>query len=157
MPKNQGMKPNETWTHAYLKAYVRATGLNHPEVKLSMSKKDMIAGLKKAKHWGDRAPSFPASVRNTAAGGPKSMRGVPKAKGPAGTAPGGPKSVRAAKARRAEVGRAVLGQNVRATADFNRARTALNRRGIERRGGVSQVEADQARVALRGMLGRGIM
>ena len=112
MVKNQGVKPNDTWTHTYLKAYVKALGLNHPEVKMNMNKANMIAGLKAAKHWGPRAPSFPAS-KMTAKGGPKSMRG-------ASVAPAPKVSAKAKnQAKRVEVGRAVLGQNMARTASFN--------------------------------------
>ena len=121
-PKNVGVKPNETWTHAYLKAYVRALGLNHPQVKMSMTKANMIAGLKAAKHWGPRAPSFPASKM---------------------TAKGGPKSVQGKKVSRSEF------DSARAQLQAGRAA-----RGRGRPRKVSQADADQARTALRGMLGK---
>ena len=44
-------KPNESFTVAQMKTYIREKKVNHPEVKLGMKKADMIAGLKKAGHW----------------------------------------------------------------------------------------------------------
>ena len=128
--KNQGIKPNPTWTHVYLKAYVKALGLNHPKVKMSMNKTDMIAGLKAAKHWGPRAPSFPAS-KMTAKGGPLSKQMRP----PAPPRARSPKSA----ARRARSKAAVAQAN---------SESAANARGR-----VTQAQANQARANLRGMLG----
>ena len=88
----------------------------------------MIAGLKTAKHWGPRAPRFPAS-KMTAPGGPKSLR-------PGGKAPVSRSEMNSARAQ-LQAGRAARG------------------RGRPRK--ISQAESDQARVNLRGMLGRGIM
>ena len=44
-------KPNDKFTVKQMKDYIRTHKLNHPEIKLSMRKADMIAGLKKHGHW----------------------------------------------------------------------------------------------------------
>ena len=49
------VKPNRTFTLPELKAYVREKKLNKPEIKLSMKKADLIAGLKKHGHWNHKA------------------------------------------------------------------------------------------------------
>tara|TARA_R110002020_G_scaffold35921_4_gene108167 strand:+ start:175 stop:531 length:357 start_codon:yes stop_codon:yes gene_type:complete len=48
-------KPNEKSTLKYMKEYVRAHKLNHPQIKLSMKKAEMSAGLKAHGHWGGAA------------------------------------------------------------------------------------------------------
>jgi len=48
------MKPNSSFTVKQMKDYIRSKKLNHPDVKLSMKKADMIAGLKKAGHWEEK-------------------------------------------------------------------------------------------------------
>ena len=75
-------KPSPNWKLSELKDYVRSHKLNHPAIKLSMNKADLIKGLKTAGHWDTR--------QNLVRGGPKSKRTQP-------TARGGPKSVRNAK------------------------------------------------------------
>ena len=49
------VKPNRTFTLPELRAYVREKKLNKPEIKLSMKKADLIAGLKKHGHWNHKA------------------------------------------------------------------------------------------------------
>ena len=44
-------KPNKTFTVKQMKDYIRQHKVNHPAVKLSMKRADMIEGLKKAGHW----------------------------------------------------------------------------------------------------------
>ena len=58
-------KPNITSTVAQMKTYIKAKKLNHPAIKLSMKKADLVKGLKKAGHWDDitkpkSAPPKPA-------------------------------------------------------------------------------------------------
>jgi len=57
------MKPNITFNMKQMKDYIRSNKLNHPDVKLSMKRADMIAGLKKAGHW-DELKSKPKSVKD---------------------------------------------------------------------------------------------
>tara|TARA_R110001606_G_scaffold65291_1_gene151136 strand:- start:1941 stop:2588 length:648 start_codon:yes stop_codon:yes gene_type:complete len=57
------MKPNATFNVKQMKDYIRSNKLNHPDVKLSMKRADMIAGLKKAGHW-DESKSKPKSVKD---------------------------------------------------------------------------------------------
>ena len=49
-------KPHEKSTLKYMKQYVRAHKLNHPEVKLSMKKAEMAAALRKIGHMSGSAP-----------------------------------------------------------------------------------------------------
>jgi len=57
-------KPHDGMTLKQLKDYVRSHKLNHPEVKLSMKKADLVKGLKKAGHWeSGKAPGGPKSLR----------------------------------------------------------------------------------------------
>ncbi len=57
-------KPHDGMTLKQLKDYVRSHKLNHPEVKLSMKKADLIKGLKKHGHWeSGKAPGGPKSLR----------------------------------------------------------------------------------------------
>lgn len=57
-------KPNDSMTLKQLKDYVRSHKLNHPEVKLSMNKADLVRGLKKHGHWeSGKAPGGPKSLR----------------------------------------------------------------------------------------------
>tara|TARA_R110000824_G_scaffold36445_1_gene113363 strand:+ start:272 stop:601 length:330 start_codon:yes stop_codon:yes gene_type:complete len=44
-------KPNSSSTVKELKDYIKSHKLNHPEVKLSMRKSELQAGLKKIGHW----------------------------------------------------------------------------------------------------------
>jgi hypothetical protein len=44
-------KPNKTFTVKQMKDYIRQHKVNHPAVKLSMKRADLIDGLKKAGHW----------------------------------------------------------------------------------------------------------
>jgi len=44
-------KPNVNSTVSQMKSYIREKKINHPAVRLSMRKPDMIKGLKKAGHW----------------------------------------------------------------------------------------------------------
>ena len=44
-------KPNKTFTVKQMKDYIRQHKINHPAVKLSMKRADMIEGLKKTGHW----------------------------------------------------------------------------------------------------------
>ena len=57
-------RPHDGMTLKQLKDYVRSHKLNHPEVKLSMKKADLIKGLKKHGHWeSGKAPGGPKSLR----------------------------------------------------------------------------------------------
>jgi len=57
-------KPHDGMTLKQLKDYVRSHKLNHPEVKLSMKKADLVKGLKAAGHWeSGKAPGGPKSLR----------------------------------------------------------------------------------------------
>ena len=47
-------KPNQNFTMKEMKDYIRQKKINHPNVKLSMKRADMIAGLKKAGHWEEK-------------------------------------------------------------------------------------------------------
>jgi len=44
-------KPNQNFTVKEMKDYIREKKINHPNVKLTMKRADMIAGLKSAGHW----------------------------------------------------------------------------------------------------------
>ncbi len=56
--------PHDGMTLKQLKDYVRSHNLNHPEVKLSMKKADLVKGLKKTGHWeSGKAPGGPKSLR----------------------------------------------------------------------------------------------
>ena len=46
-------KPGPTSTVTQMKDYIRSKQLNKPEIKLSMKKADLIAGLKMHGHWQD--------------------------------------------------------------------------------------------------------
>ena len=47
-------KPNSSYTVKELKDYVKSHKLNHPEVKMSMKKAELQAGLKKIGHWSSK-------------------------------------------------------------------------------------------------------
>ena len=49
-------KPNSSSTVKELKDYIKSHKLNHPEVKLSMRKSELQAGLKKIGHWSGARP-----------------------------------------------------------------------------------------------------
>jgi len=69
-------KPNSSSTLAQMKAYVRENKVNHPEVRLTMKRGEMIAGLKKAGHWdGSMSKKQPPKTKNPAK---KSKVAVPK-------------------------------------------------------------------------------
>jgi len=68
-------RPHDGMTLKQLKDYVRSHKLNHPEVKLSMKKADLVRGLKKHGHWeSGKAPGGPKSLRK-----PKAQAGQSKA------------------------------------------------------------------------------
>ena len=48
-------KPNSKSTLKEIKAYVREKKLNKPEIKLTMKKSELVAGLKKHGHWDTKA------------------------------------------------------------------------------------------------------
>lgn len=50
IPKTKG-KPDSSWTLSDIRGYVRRKKLNKPEIKLSMKKSELVAGLKKHGHW----------------------------------------------------------------------------------------------------------
>ena len=50
VPKTSG-KPSDDWSLSDLRGYVRRKKLNKPEIKISMSKSQLTAGLKKHGHW----------------------------------------------------------------------------------------------------------
>ena len=67
-------KPNSSSTLAEMKAYVREHKVNHPEVRLTMKRGEMIAGLKKAGHWdGSMSKKQPPKTKN-----PAKKKAVPK-------------------------------------------------------------------------------
>ncbi len=47
-------KPNQNFTVKEMKDYIRQKKLNHPEIKLSMKRNDLIKGLKSAGHWDEK-------------------------------------------------------------------------------------------------------
>lgn len=47
-------KPNQNFTVKEMKDYIRTKKINHPNVKLTMKRADMIAGLKSAGHWDEK-------------------------------------------------------------------------------------------------------
>ena len=59
-------KPNQNFSVAEMKSYIRMKKLNHPDVKLGMKKADMIAGLKKAGHWDEVAKVKKAKAKPVA-------------------------------------------------------------------------------------------
>lgn len=50
VPKTTG-KPGSDWTLTDIRGYVRRKKLNKPEIKIGMTKAQLIAGLKKHGHW----------------------------------------------------------------------------------------------------------
>jgi hypothetical protein len=50
-------KPNVTFTVKQMKDYIREKKLNHPAIKLSMRRAELIEGLKKAGHWDNKTKS----------------------------------------------------------------------------------------------------
>jgi hypothetical protein len=56
------MKPNKKWSHAELKVYVKAHGLDKAPVPLSGSKGNMVANLKKVNHWDHGGTGRPKPV-----------------------------------------------------------------------------------------------
>lgn len=50
-------KPNVTFTVKQMKDYIRQKKLNHPAIKLSMRRAELIEGLKKAGHWDNKNKS----------------------------------------------------------------------------------------------------
>ena len=44
-------KPNENSTLAEIKSYIKEHKLNKPELRLSLSRASLVAGLKKHGHW----------------------------------------------------------------------------------------------------------
>jgi len=60
-----------------MKAYVREKKLNKPEIRLTMKKSELIAGLKKHGHWDHKSDAR----ANLKAGGAKPvMKAKPRAK-----------------------------------------------------------------------------
>jgi hypothetical protein len=53
-------KPNSTWNLTQLKHYVRERRLNKPEIRLTMRKGELVAGLKKHGHWEEGKKVAPA-------------------------------------------------------------------------------------------------
>jgi hypothetical protein len=72
------MKPNPTFTLTQLKDYIRSKKLNHPDVKLTMKKADMIAGLKKAGHWEEKSKLNPAPKKTIKKEKPAPKKSTPK-------------------------------------------------------------------------------
>ena len=60
-----------------LKAYVRSHKINKPEIKISMNKAQLIAGLKKHGHWGEQVPGGAPASRKA---GKKTVKVVGKQK-----------------------------------------------------------------------------
>ena len=48
-------KPNAKFTLPELKSYVRTHKINKPEIRLTMNKSQLVAGLKKHGHWDHKA------------------------------------------------------------------------------------------------------
>jgi len=57
------MKPNSSFTLPQLKDYIRKNKLDHPQIKLTMNKKDLITGLKKIGHWEEKSKLHPAAKK----------------------------------------------------------------------------------------------
>jgi hypothetical protein len=70
-------KPHAGMTLAELRSYVRSHKLNHPEVKISMKKAQLVAGLKKHGHWGEQVPGGAPASRKS---GKKTVKVVGKQK-----------------------------------------------------------------------------
>ena len=62
-------KPNSSSTVREIKAYIRMKKLNQPELKLSLGKDALIAGLKKHGHWSSESSGTQASTRSAGKGG----------------------------------------------------------------------------------------
>jgi hypothetical protein len=52
-------KPNVNFTVKQMKDYIRKNKLNHPAIKLSMRRAELIEGLKKAGHWNSSKDTSP--------------------------------------------------------------------------------------------------
>ena len=52
-------KPNVDFTVKQMKDYIRGKKLNHPAIKLSMRRAELIEGLKKAGHWNSSKDTSP--------------------------------------------------------------------------------------------------
>jgi len=70
-------KPNSKSTLKEIRAYVREKRLNKPEIKLTMNKPELVAGLKKHGHWDHKGD---AKEKLKAGGKKPPMTKKPKAK-----------------------------------------------------------------------------
>ncbi len=68
-------KPNSKSTLKEIRAYVREKKLNKPEIKITMNKPELIAGLKKHGHWDHKA-----DAREKLKAGGKKPKAKPKKK-----------------------------------------------------------------------------
>jgi len=75
------MKPNITFNMKQMKDYIRSNKLNHPDLKLSMKRDDMITGLKKAGHW-EEVKSKSQSVKSKVKAIEKKLTPKPETKPP---------------------------------------------------------------------------
>ena len=66
-------KPNASSSLAEIKSYVRSHNLNKPEIKLSMRKAELVAGLKKHGHWDGSSTESEATKRSTRPAGQGGM------------------------------------------------------------------------------------
>jgi len=55
-------KPNSKSTLKEIRAYVREKKLNKPEIKLTMNKPELVAGLKKHGHWDHKGDDKPKAT-----------------------------------------------------------------------------------------------
>tara|TARA_R110000796_G_scaffold243405_2_gene365932 strand:- start:28 stop:423 length:396 start_codon:yes stop_codon:yes gene_type:complete len=56
-------KPNSSSTVREIKAYIRMKKLNQPELKLSLGKDALVAGLKKHGHWSSKGSKESAGTK----------------------------------------------------------------------------------------------
>jgi hypothetical protein len=82
------MKPNKKWSHAELKVYVKAHGLDKAPVPLSGTKGNMVANLKKVNHWDHGGTGRPKPVAKKK----KAVKQVRKKEAIVGAAAGSVKS-----------------------------------------------------------------
>lgn len=67
-------KPNSSSSVSDIKAYIRMKKLNQPELKLSLGKADLVAGLKKHGHWSESGTASTTTKGNARKGKPVGSR-----------------------------------------------------------------------------------
>jgi hypothetical protein len=108
-----------------LKAYVRSHKINKPEIKISMNKAQLIAGLKKHGHWGEQVPggapaSRKARKKQVKVVGKQKKLGVKKSKADADKARKNLKGMIGEKKGKK------LGKKIVSKSEFDKARAALS-------------------------------